>query len=151
MKDDDFGLGESIKAYEKKIETVLAQYEELRKLAAHKFVGKWITRINNNEVEYLLVEKVSRCDYDLEWAWDGERAKLRKQDVIFKVDIRTELTPTSISHGQVTHMQLLNGRWKEVPESWVATRAREYASAIETEITKNMAIAADMQDLAGKL
>lgn len=149
MKDDDFGLEESVKAYEKKIETVLSQYEELRKMAAHKFVGKWITRINNNEVVYLLVEKVYRRDCDI--AWDGERAKLREQDVTFKVEIRTKLTPTSISHGQVEHMNLLNGRWKVVPESFVSTRAREYASAIKTEITEMMAIAANMQDLAGKL
>ena len=149
MKDDDFGLEESMKAYEKKLETILAQYEELRKLAARKFVRKWITRINNNEVCYLLVEKVSRCDYDI--AWNGECDKLRERDVIFKVDIRTELTPTSISHGQVTHMQLLNGRWKVVPESFVATRAREYASAIKAEITEKMAIADAMQEFAGKL
>ncbi len=149
MKDDDFGLGESMKAYEKKMETILAQYEELRTLAARKFVRKWITRIDTNKVVYQLVEKVSRCDYDI--AWDGECAKLRERDAIFKVDIRTELTPTSISHGQVTHMQLLNGRWKVVPESLVATRAREYASAIKAEITEKLATAANMQDLAEKL
>ena len=149
MKDDDFGLGESIKAYEKKIETILAQYEELRNLAAHKFVGKWITLEYSH---FLLVEKVSRRDLDCcSIACDDECAKLRKKDVTFKVYIKTELTPTSISNGQVEHMQLLNGRWKVVPESWVATRAREYASAIKAEITEKIATAANMQDLAEKL
>ena len=31
MKDDDFSLEVSMKAYEKKIETILAQYEESKK------------------------------------------------------------------------------------------------------------------------
>lgn len=149
MKDDDFGLGESMKAYEKKIETILAQYEELRTLAANAFVGKWITLEYSN---FLLIEKVSRRDLGGgNIAWDDECAQLRKQDVTFKVNIKTELTPTSISNGQVKHMQLMNGRWKVVPETWVATRAREYASAIKAEITEKLAIAANMQDLAGKL
>lgn len=149
MKGDDFGLEESMKAYEKKRETILAQYEELRTLAEHQFVGKWITRTYINDNGYILVEKVSTCDYDI--AWDGECTKLRKQDVIFKVDIKTELTPTSISHDRVEYMQLLNGRWKVVPESLVASRAREYANAIQAEITEKLATAAAMQDFACKL
>jgi len=148
MKDDDFGLEESLNAYEKKTETIIAQYEELRTLAAHQFVGKWITRTYINDKGYLLVEKVSRCDYDI--ACDDECDQLRKQDAIFKVDIITELTPTSISHDRVEYMQLLNGRWKVVPNSLVLSRAREYASAIQAEITEKLATVAAMQDFTGK-